>query len=51
LGVQEGLRILDGLKKRPTAKELEQRGAVWSPLASVASWYMWRLADEAKERT
>jgi len=49
LGVQEGARILDGLSKRPTPKELAARGAAWAPLSSVAAWYMWRLADEAKE--
>ena len=45
LGVQEGLRRLDGLADRPTPKQLEERGAVWRPLASVAAWYMWRLTD------
>lgn len=47
LGVQEGLRILDGLDERPTAKELAVRGQDWQPLASVAAWFMWRLTDEA----
>lgn len=46
LGVQEGLRILDNLKERPTAKELEARGEVWAPLRSVASWMMYRLVDQ-----
>lgn len=45
LGVQEGLRVLDGLKERPTPKELEARGEVWAPLRSVASWMMYRLVD------
>lgn len=46
LGVQEGLRILDGLEERPTAKELEARGEVWAPLRSVASWMMYRIVDQ-----
>jgi DNA-3-methyladenine glycosylase II len=45
LGVQEGLRRLDGLAERPSPKQLEARGAAWAPLRSVASWYLWRLAD------
>lgn len=45
LGVQEGLRVLDDLKERPTPKELEARGEVWAPLRSVASWMMYRLVD------
>ena len=48
LGVQEGVRILDKKQRRPTARELAARGAVWAPLSSVAAWLMWRLADEAK---
>jgi len=46
LGVQEGLRILDGLKERPTARQLEARGAIWAPLRSVASWMMYQLVDQ-----
>ncbi|MGB0952706.1 MAG: DNA-3-methyladenine glycosylase family protein [Planctomycetota bacterium] len=45
LGVQEGLRLLDGLKERPTPKELEERCAVWAPLRSVGSWMMYRMVD------
>ncbi|MFT7677212.1 MAG: DNA-3-methyladenine glycosylase II [Planctomycetota bacterium] len=46
LGVQEGLRRLDGLAERPKPKELEARGAAWAPLRSLAAWTLWRLADE-----
>ena len=45
LGVQEGLRRLDGLAERPRPAEVERRGAIWRPLASVASWVLWRLAS------
>ena len=45
LGLQEGIRILDGLKERPTPAEAEERAEVWAPLRSVASWYLWRLTD------
>ena len=45
LGVQEGLRVLDALDARPSPKELLERGQVWRPLRSVASWFLWRLAD------
>lgn len=47
LGVQEGLRRLDELETRPTPAQLEARGARWAPLRTVASWVLWRLADEA----
>ncbi len=45
LGVQEGLRRLDGLAERPKPREVLARSEVWKPLRSVASWYMWRLCD------
>jgi DNA-3-methyladenine glycosylase II len=45
LGLQEGLRRLDGLAERPGPKELEQRARVWAPLRSVASWTLWRLTE------
>jgi 3-methyladenine DNA glycosylase/8-oxoguanine DNA glycosylase len=49
LGVQEGLRILDGLDDRPTQAELESRGACWAPLRSVATWTLYRVVDEARD--
>ncbi len=45
LGVQEGLRVLDGLDGRPSAATLLGRAEVWRPLCSVAAWFLWRLAD------
>jgi len=49
LGVQEGLRLLDGLERRPTPDALSARAEAWRPLCSVASWFLWRLVDEARE--
>ncbi len=45
LGVQEGLRILDGLDGRPSPDTVLGRAEVWRPLRSVAAWYLWRLTD------
>ncbi len=45
LGVQEGLRLLDGLDGRPSPQALLERAEVWRPLCSVAAWFLWRLAD------
>lgn len=45
LGLQEGIRMLDGLEERPTPAAALQRAEVWAPLRSVASWYLWRLKD------
>ncbi len=46
LGLQEGLRRLDGLAERPKPRELAARGERWAPLRSVASWVLWRLSEE-----
>jgi DNA-3-methyladenine glycosylase II len=46
LGVREGLRRLDGLGERPTPTEVLARSQPWRPLRSVASWVLWRLAEE-----
>jgi DNA-3-methyladenine glycosylase II len=48
LGVQEGLRRLDGLTRRPDPATVLARAERWAPLRSVAAWTLWRLADEAK---
>ena len=49
LGVQEGMRILDGLEERPSPKAvLERAEEPWRPLRSVATWVLYRLCDEAK---
>jgi len=45
LGLQEGIRVLDGLGSRPTPAEALERAEVWRPLRSVASWYLWRIGD------
>jgi len=45
LGLQEGIRILDGLDERPTPAAALHRAQIWAPLRSVASWYLWRLKD------
>ena len=46
LGVQEGLRRLDGLAGRPKPAEVLERSQPWRPLRSVASWVLWRVAEE-----
>jgi DNA-3-methyladenine glycosylase II len=45
LGVRKGAQVLDGLAVPPTPKELLARGAAWGPYRTLASLYLWRIAD------
>jgi DNA-3-methyladenine glycosylase II len=45
LGLQEGLRRLDGLEARPSPLELADRAEDWRPLRTVAAWTLWRLLE------
>jgi DNA-3-methyladenine glycosylase II len=50
LGVQEGLRLLDDLKERPTPKVALARMETWRPLRSVGAWMMWRLVETRRAK-
>jgi DNA-3-methyladenine glycosylase II len=41
LGFLEGVREAYSLEARPTAKEMRERGGVWHPYRTFATWYMW----------
>lgn len=45
LGVRRGAQRVDGLASLPTPRELQARGACWGPYRSLASMYLWRIAD------
>lgn len=46
MGVQEGAKRLLQLDERPKRKAMLPIGDPWRPYRSVASWYLWRLAEE-----
>lgn len=48
-GVRKGMQVLDNLSEMPTAKELKARGEIWSPYQTMASLYLWRIADFDKK--
>jgi DNA-3-methyladenine glycosylase II len=47
-GVREGYRVLHGLDAQPKPKMLGEIGMAWAPHRSLATWYLYRAADEAK---
>ncbi len=55
LGFVEGIRTAYQLAQRPTKKEVRERGELWRPYRTFATWYMWGLrrlsAREPKEKT
>lgn len=46
-GVRKGMRVLYALSDLPTRSHLESLAEPWRPYRSVASWYLWRVADGA----
>lgn len=44
-GVRKGFTLLRSLEAPVTAKALGPQGEPWRPFRSVASWYLWRVAD------
>lgn len=49
-GVREGYRVLHGLDAQPKPKAFADIGRVWTPYRSLATWYLYRAADEARKR-
>lgn len=49
-GVREGYRVLHGLEEQPKPRALAELGARWAPHRSLATWYLWRAAEEAKRQ-
>ncbi|NVJ66601.1 MAG: DNA-3-methyladenine glycosylase 2 family protein [Gammaproteobacteria bacterium] len=47
VGLQRGLQKLYDLPEKPSASQMIELAKPWQPYRSVASWYLWRLADEA----
>jgi 3-methyladenine DNA glycosylase/8-oxoguanine DNA glycosylase len=45
LGIQKGIQRLDNLEALPKPKQVLQRGEIWRPYATIASWYLWRSLE------
>lgn len=50
LGIRKGFQIIYGLKGLPDHAKMERLAKPWREHASIASWYLWRVADEAKRK-
>jgi DNA-3-methyladenine glycosylase II len=45
LGIRRGVQVIEGLDALPNARDTAERGEVWAPWRSMASLYLWRIAD------
>lgn len=48
LGIRKGFQKLFKMKELPDPKKMERLAEPWRPYRTIASWYLWRLADEDK---
>jgi DNA-3-methyladenine glycosylase II len=48
-GIRKGAQRLYALSELPRGLELEEIGERWRPYRSVASWYLWQIAQAAQE--
>lgn len=46
-GVRKGYTRAVGGNEPVKPRELRERGQIWAPYRSVASWYLWRAAESA----
>lgn len=46
LGIKKGFQKLFKLKDLPDEKKMQKLAKNWHPYCTIASWYLWRLADE-----
>ena len=50
-GVRSGFRHAYGLAEMPKPAALLAFGELWQPCRTTAAWYLWRVADAAREKT
>jgi DNA-3-methyladenine glycosylase II len=46
LGIRKGFQIVYGHEDVPKPQFILEHGERWRPYRSIASWYLWRAADE-----
>jgi len=49
LGIQKGFKKVFNLKKLPDAQKMQKLAKIWKPYCTIASLYLWKVADKEKE--
>lgn len=47
LGLQEGIKLIDGMDRRPTQREVLARAESWRPWSTIATVYAWQYLMHA----
>ena len=50
LGIQKGFQKVFKMKSLPDPKRMEKLAKEWKPYRSIASMYLWKIADKAKKK-
>ena len=50
LALQEAIKVLYRLNKRPSEKEVEKKASQWSPWKSIAALLLWDFYSKARKR-
>jgi DNA-3-methyladenine glycosylase II len=50
LGIRKGFQHVYGLADTPKPQAILEHGERWRPYRSIASWYLWRAADQKKPK-
>lgn len=48
-GIREGYAVAFRRREQPTRPALAQHGERWRPYRSVASWFLWRALERARQ--
>lgn len=49
LGIRKGFQIVYNLKRLPNHAEMERLAKPWREHATMACWYLWQVANDAKK--
>lgn len=49
-GIRKGFQLVYGHEDAPKPQAILEHGECWRPYRSIASWYLWRAADEMKAK-
>ena len=47
-GLKKGFAILRGWTKLPSPAQLRDESTIWQPYRTIASWYLWRIAETGR---